>query len=357
MSVLKVGLGERSYPIIIETGFLENVGTDLENRQIAKRYAIIADDRVAELYSDKLMTSLSSANLQFELLTFPHGEENKNLTTFEILSRKMAELHFDRKDGIIALGGGVTGDLAGFVAATYMRGISFVQIPTTLLAQVDSSVGGKTGVDIPEGKNLVGSFYQPKAVYIDPKVLNTLDKEELLGGLAEVIKYGVIRDAEFFNYLREKRENILELNTDELEKTIYNCCRIKADVVSEDEREGDVRRILNYGHTIGHAVEAASDFGIIHGLAVSMGMVAAAKLAEAKGLLSTEDMAKVVSILEEYKMPTTIPAALDRQEIKNYLLTDKKTVAGKVHYVLPTKIGDTVITSEIDDTMVDQVLV
>lgn len=356
MTELIVGLGERSYPILIEKGCLARVGKDLQNKSIGNRYCVIADDRVAELYGDILLQGLTDAGLKAELLTFPHGESNKNLSTVATLVSSLAKLGFDRKDAIIAFGGGVSGDVAGFVAASYMRGIPFVQIPTTLLAQVDSSVGGKTGVDIPEGKNLVGAFYQPKAVYIDINVLKSLPSEELLGGLAEVIKYGVIRDKTFFDYLKVNRQAILDLDEQYIEKMIYICCKIKAEVVSEDEREGGVRRILNYGHTIGHAVEGASDYSIIHGLAVSIGMVAAAKIAVSNGLLTEDESLQIVAILKDYKMPVEVPPALDRERIKRYLLTDKKTVGGVVFFVLPTAIGSTVVTDRVTSEQIDEVL-
>ncbi len=356
MQELLVGLGDRSYPIIIEDGYLQRVGQDLQTRKIAKRYGVVADDLVAGLYGDAVMANLKAAGIHAELLTFPHGESNKTLQTIGDLAGKLARLGFDRKDALIGLGGGVTGDLTGFLASSYMRGIPFVQIPTTLLAQVDSSVGGKTGVDIPEGKNLVGAFYQPKAVYIDISVLSTLPREELLGGLAEVIKYGVIRDADFFRFLRENRQGILDLDPELIKKTVHICCKIKSDVVSEDEREGGVRRILNYGHTIGHAVEGASDYTLIHGLAVSIGMVAAARLAVLNGLLAKDDCSKIIDILKLYQMPVEVPRNLDRARIKRYLLTDKKTVGGHVFYVLPSDIGKTVITDKVTEAQVDEVL-
>jgi 3-dehydroquinate synthase len=234
MPVLQVGLGDRSYPIIIQRGYLDKIGEDLLGKKIAKRYGVVADDLVAELYGQRFMDILASSGIDAELLTFPHGEASKTLSTIGDLAGKLARLGFDRKDGLIGFGGGVTGDLTGFLASSYMRGIPFVQVPTSLLAQVDSSVGGKTGVDIPEGKNLVGAFYQPKAVYIDTSLLATLPPEELLGGLAEVIKHGVIRDGAFFDFLRDNREGILSLEPDLIEKTVYICCKIKSDVVSED---------------------------------------------------------------------------------------------------------------------------
>ena len=353
---LQVGLGERSYPIIIQAGYLDKIGDDLAGKMIGRKYAIIADDRVAELYGEQLMQSLKTSGLDVKLFTFLHGESSKTLTTIGALASKLASSGFDRNDAIIALGGGVTGDLAGFLASSYMRGIPFVQIPTTLLAQVDSSVGGKTGVDIPEGKNLVGAFYQPRAVYIDIDVLKTLPEKELLGGLGEVIKYGVIRDSNFFDFLATERCAILGLDKTVIEKLVHICCKIKAEVVSEDEREGGVRRILNFGHTIGHAVEAASNFSLIHGFAVSIGMVAASKLAVLAGLLDEKECAEIIKILKQYKMPIEIPKELDRQVIKKYLLTDKKAIGGRVIYVLPTRIGSTYISDSIEEELVDKVL-
>ncbi len=356
MSVLQIELGDRSYPIVIQSGYLKEIGKDLQDRKVGNRYCVIADDHVAGLHGGDFMESLNAAGIAAELLTFPRGESSKTLQTIGDLAGRLTRLGFDRKDALIGLGGGVTGDLTGFLASTYMRGIPFVQVPTTLLAQVDSSVGGKTGVDIPEGKNLIGTFYQPKIVYIDIMLLKTLPYEELLGGLAEVIKYGVIRDAGFFRFLCNNREGILQLDEDLIIKTVDTCCRIKAEVVSEDEREGGVRRILNFGHTIGHAVEGASDYSLIHGLAVAIGMAAAAKLAVLAGRLSPEHAKTIIDTLIAFEMPVDIPKHLDRNRIKKYLLADKKTVGGKVHYVLPTEIGNTCIVTDLDELLVAQVL-
>lgn len=353
---LIVGLQDRAYPLHIEYGCLANIGKHLLQLRIANRYCIIADETVADLYGDIVVESLQNNNLKSELFTFPAGEASKNLSLFAELCSRLAQKGFDRKDGIIALGGGVTGDLAGFIAASYLRGIAFVQIPTTLLAQVDSSVGGKTGVDIPEGKNLVGAFYQPKAVYIDTSVLDTLPRDEFIGGMAEVIKYGVIRDAEFFKYLCENRDAAIDCDKNIIEKIIYTCCKIKAEVVAKDEKEADLRRILNYGHTIGHAVEAVSKFSIIHGKAVAIGMVAAARIAVRKQLLAKDHCESIYQILEAYDLPTEIPKEFDRNLIKKYLCTDKKIVAGKISYVLPNKIGDVVITSDVDDSIIEEVI-
>ena len=355
-TLVTVGLDERSYPIRICSGLLTDIGADLVQRQIATRYGVISDDYVASLYGAPLMQSLSSAGIQAELITFPRGEAHKNLQTMANLASELARRGFDRGDGLIALGGGVTGDVTGFLASMYMRGIPFVQIPTTLLAQVDSSVGGKTGVDIPEGKNLVGAFYQPRAVYIDTDVLQTLPVEELRGGLAEVIKYGVIQDRNFFDFLQDNRKEIFALDQEIITRLIARCCEIKAWVVEQDEREGGLRRILNFGHTIGHAVEAASDFTIIHGLAVGIGMCAVADLAVKTGCLDQSKAHEIRRLIERFGLPVSIPAELDRAAIKNYLLSDKKTVGGRVFYVLPEDIGKVMITDQVRSEDVDSVL-
>ena len=356
MREIHVGLGNRAYPIMIRSGLLVDIGKDLAGRKIANRFVVIADQQVAELYSVQVMASLTNAGLKATLISFPRGEASKNLNTIADLASKLARLGLDRKDGLIALGGGVTGDITGFLAAIYMRGIPFIQIPTTLLAQVDSSVGGKTGVDIPEGKNLIGCFYQPKAVYIDTNVLQTLPKQELLNGLAEVIKYGVIYDQDFFRFIEEKKEAILQLDLEIMGQVIERCCAIKAEVVAADEKEADLRRILNFGHTIGHAVEAASNFAIAHGKAVAMGMVAAAKLAVQKNMFTADEAQRLSKLISSYSLPIEIPANLNRDEIKSYLKTDKKAVGGRPFFVLPAGIGKVVITDEVDGRVIDKVL-
>ena len=353
---LDVGLGDRSYPIFIEDGIMENIGVDLAGRNIASRYAVIADDHVAKLYGSTLMASLGQAGIKAELLTFPRGEASKNLQVFGQLCSRLAQIGIDRKSGLIALGGGVTGDLTGFLAASYLRGIPFVQVPTTLLSQVDSSVGGKTGVDIPEGKNLVGAFYQPKAVYIDTAVLTSLPAAEFLGGIAEVIKYGVIRDVDFYCFLERNLDAILALDPPVSQEMIHTCCKIKAEVVAEDERESDLRRILNFGHTIGHAVEAASDFSLIHGHAVAVGMVAALRLAVSSGLCKRKEAGRVATLIHAFGLPTEIPEDMDRESIKKYIKTDKKSIGGSVFYVLPTTIGKVIISNEISEEQLDAVL-
>ncbi len=356
MLELQVGLAERSYPIYINSGGLAGIGADLKQKKIAQRYAVIADNRVVELYGKVLENSFETVGLEAVLFTFPAGEQHKTLQTIEKLASQLVLAGFDRTDAVVGFGGGVSGDLAGFLAASYMRGVPFVQIPTTLLAQVDSSVGGKTGVDLPQGKNLLGAFYQPKAVYIDIAVLKTLSKQQFLGGLAEVIKYGVIRDSDFFSFLKDSRKKIFALDKDTLIRMISRCCEIKAEVVAADEREGGLRRILNFGHTVGHAVEAASDYSLIHGLAVSIGMAAAARLSFLSGFLSLQEKDKIVALLSEFGLPLNIPVELDRKQIRQYLLADKKSIGGKICYVLPTSIGSTLITDNISSEHLDEVL-
>ena len=356
MRELTVGLGERSYPIFIQQGLLDKIGTRLHQSPFAKRYGIIADDHVAGLFGAELLDSLHRHDIKAELLTFARGEASKNLATIEQLASSLARMGFDRKDGLLALGGGVTGDITGFLAACYMRSIPFAQIPTTLLAQVDSSVGGKTGVDIPEGKNLVGAFYQPKAVFIDSQVLRHLPESELLNGLAEVIKYGVIYDRDFFKFLEMSRKDILGLNLQILEDVIARCCKIKAAVVEADERESDLRRILNFGHTIGHAVEAVSGYSMAHGAAVATGMVAAAEIAVLKGILDQREKDRLQDLIHAFGLPVNIPPEYDRTRIREYLLADKKTVGGRVYFILPSSIGRVIITDEVEDGILAQVL-
>ncbi len=353
---ITVGLGERSYAISIGKGVVERLGDALREAEIARRYAVISDDRVAALYGQRVLDILGRTGIVAELLTFPHGEASKHLATVGALASRLAERGFDRGDGLIALGGGVTGDITGFLASIYMRGIPFVQVPTSLLAQVDSSVGGKTGVDLPEGKNLIGTFYQPRAVFIDTDVLHTLPHDEFLGGMAEVIKYGASIDAEFFAWLDENRAAILALDPAAIVPMIRRCCEMKAAVVEQDEREGGLRRILNFGHTIGHAVEAASGYQLIHGFAVAIGMRAVAELAVRSGIAEPAVAETIARLLEAYNLPVAIPPGQDRATLRRYLNTDKKTRGGRVFFVLPERIGKVRITDRVEEADIDAVL-
>jgi len=356
MSILHVGLGERSYPITIDSGCLQTIAADLAAKFPASRYGIITDDNVAALYGHDLKHMIEQAGLSCELFVFEHGEANKHLGTVGSLISQAAQQEFDRKSMFIALGGGVAGDVAGFVAATYMRGVPFIQVPTSLLAQVDSSVGGKTGVDIPEGKNLVGAFYQPRAVYIDPHVLKTLPEKEYVNGMAEVIKHGIIRDQAYFRMLGHDFDRITALDPEIVRDMVLESCRIKAEIVSEDEKETDIRRILNFGHTIGHAVEAASEFGVAHGFAVAVGMVAITRIAVRKGVAAPQVLTDITDMLKRYGLSTEVPSDLDRTLIKSYLLTDKKRVGKKTAFILPKNIGDVFITEDISEEEIDAVL-
>lgn len=356
MRNLQVGLDDRSYPIMIQSGCLDKVAEDLARQYKASRYCIVSDDTVAALYGNDLLARIQNHGLTCDLLSFPHGEASKNLDTVTRLVSSTAQLGLDRKSMFIALGGGVTGDITGFLASTYMRGIPFIQIPTTLLAQVDSSVGGKTGVDIPEGKNLVGTFYQPKAVYIDTDVLKTLPEEQFLSGMAEVIKHGFIQDNDFITFLETNQQKLMTLENDAVVEIIYASCRIKAEVVSEDEKESNSRRILNFGHTIGHAVEATSKFSLSHGFAVAIGMVAISRIGVMKSLISSATANRYIELLKQYGLPTEIPENLDRKVIKSYLNTDKKSVGGKISYVLPKEGGGVIISDDVSEHDIDAVL-
>jgi 3-dehydroquinate synthase len=339
MAELQIHLPASDYPIEITHGCLRRCAEKIATLCPAKKYAVITDSTVAHLYAAPLLAGLDQAGLTANLFPIQPGETRKNLATIGELAERLALAGFDRHDALIALGGGVGGDICGFLASIYMRGIPFIQVPTTLLAQVDSSVGGKTGVDIDAGKNLLGTFYQPKAVFIDPETLRSLPQQEMRSGLAEVLKYGLIRDKTFFDFLAAKREDIFALDATTLTDTIAACCRIKAEVVMADEREGDLRRILNFGHTLGHAVEAASRYSLSHGFAVGIGMMAAARLSARRGLLTPAARDNIGAVLTAYGLPVDIPPELDRERIRFFLKTDKKAVDGRLVFVLLHGIG------------------
>jgi len=349
MAELQVRLASGGYPIEIAHDCLGDCGAKIAVFCPAKKYAIITDSTVAKLYASPLLAGLDKAGLTAHLFLIQPGETRKNLVTIGELAERLALAGFDRHDALIALGGGVVGDICGFLASIYMRGIPFIQVPTTLLAQVDSSVGGKTGVDIDAGKNLIGTFYQPKAVFIDPATLRSLPREEIQSGLAEVLKYGLIRDRVFFDFLAAKKDEIFGLDAATLTDTIATCCRIKAEVVMADEREGDLRRILNFGHTLGHAVEAASRYSLSHGFAVSIGMMAAARLSQARGLLTTADCEKIYNVLGAYGLPTEIPQEFAREQVQFFLKTDKKAVAGRLVFVLLRDIGQPAMYNDVTE--------
>lgn len=321
------------YDIYIENGILDRCGEYVRKVSNAQRVTVITDSNVAPHYQWRVLNSLTKEGFQATTHVFPAGEESKNLSSIADMYNTLANFGMTRKDIVVALGGGVTGDMAGFAAASYLRGIDFVQIPTSLLAQVDSSVGGKTGVDIPQGKNLVGAFHQPRAVLIDPQTLNTLPDLYVRDGMAEVIKYGCIKDKEFFERL--EKEDALE----HIEDVIETCVSIKRDVVSRDEREAGERMLLNFGHTLGHSIEKLYNFkGISHGMAVAIGMVLIARAGEKAGITKQGTANRISSVCERYGLPTSDDASFE--DMANAAKSDKKTSGNDISLVLLNEIGD-----------------
>ncbi len=337
---LLVGLHERSYPIRIGEGILKEIGAELLAISFPKRVAVITNPLVGRLYSDIVLDALKAAGFSPLRIDIPDGEEFKTLDTVSTVYDALMAAGFDRGCGLLALGGGVVGDLAGFVAATFLRGIPFVQIPTTLLAQVDSSVGGKTGVNHPLGKNLIGAFYQPRLVLIDVKILSTLSSRDYRAGFAEVVKYGVIRDQSFFIELQKNAEKLCNHDPSALVMAIMRSCQIKADIVERDEREDGLRAILNYGHTFGHAIENLSGYGEYrHGEAVAIGMVVAAQISETLGLCTHQDVEAVRQLLLAFDLPVVAPQ-YSADKLLETIGRDKKVHTGLLRMILNRGIGD-----------------
>ena len=343
MRTLKVNLEDRSYPIYI--GSDVSLDNELYSKHISsKKIALITNEQIADLYLSEISQTLNAFDLK--TLVLPEGETEKNLETVGKAVEFLSDNGIDRDSSIIAFGGGVIGDITGFVASSYMRGIKFLQVPTTLLAQVDSSVGGKTGVNINTGKNLIGSFYQPSAVIADTRYLNSLEPNRLSEGLAEVIKYGLIRDEDFFKWLSKNTNRILALEPEIMTHLIERCCQIKAEIVSEDEREGSIRAILNYGHTFGHAIESLTDYSVYtHGEAVSIGMVMAASMAERMGMLSQDDKTDITRLLESVNLPTKKPD-LNNNDFLESMKRDKKVQDGEIRLILLESIGRAIISND-----------
>lgn len=345
MSVLTVNLGENSYDILIGGGTLPSLGRHCLERGLSGRVAVISNPAVAELYAEQVRASLVESGNQVTLILIPEGEEHKNAATLNLVYDQLIQAGLDRNSYIVALGGGVVGDLAGFAAATFLRGIPFVQVPTTLLAQVDSSVGGKTAIDHPRGKNLIGAFYQPRLVLIDVETLTTLPQREFRAGLAEVIKYGVAMDLAFYELLERDSGRILEMDADCLERIVLRCCELKARVVEQDEKESGLRAILNYGHTLGHAIETLAGYGtLVHGEAVAIGMVLAARISLAGGYCSEGDVSRIVALLGRFGLPC-IPPRIDQGRLAETLLTDKKSRSGIIRFICNRGIGDCVVVN------------
>lgn len=354
METVKVNLGERSYPILIGEGILSELGPQLKQQPLSRTLAVITSPNIQELYGDIVEKSLVDSGFTPHLLSVPPGEETKSLEWAAKLYTSFLEKKLERKSAIIALGGGVIGDLAGFIAATVLRGVPFIQVPTTLLAQVDSSVGGKVGINHPLGKNLIGAFYQPMLVVTDIGTLRTLPRNEFRAGLAEVVKYGVIADAEFFRYLQENTTEILNQEEKPLLQLIRRSCEIKAQVVSADEREGGIRAILNYGHTIGHAIETLSGYGHYkHGEAVAFGMVYAAFISREMGYADTIDSQR--ELLTRLGLLLN-PPELNPEKAIQALFHDKKVIDSRLRFVLTEKIGNATISDDVALDIVDKVL-
>ena len=351
-----VALGNRSYGIVIGSGLADDITSFVRAAGYSAHGMIVTDTNIAPLYAAQTAELLARAGIRAEVVSVPAGESAKSLTQANELFTRAIEMGLDRKSPIIALGGGVVGDLAGFVAATYMRGVPFIQLPTSLLAQVDSSVGGKVAVNHPLGKNLIGAFHQPDAVFMDLDVLKTLPAREIATGLGEIIKYGIICDADFFAWLEEHRADVLALEPAAAMHMIARSCAIKADVVRQDEREGGLRRILNFGHTIAHAVEKETGYARYrHGEAVAIGMVGAADISVAMGLLSAADRRRIERLIRTMGLPYTVKGVTPDAMYED-LFHDKKTVGGRIHWVLAEGIGKVSVHSDVPEDVVRETL-
>jgi 3-dehydroquinate synthase len=339
MKVLNINTQQNNYNIYIEKGILKNIGQLVRKIYNNRKILIITDSNVNSLYGVQIRASLAAVGFDASMVVLEPGENSKSFNVLLDVYNEMICSEISRSSLIIGLGGGVVGDLSGFAASTFLRGVPFIQIPTTLLAQVDSSIGGKVAVNLPSGKNLVGSFYHPVAVYIDPEVLGTLDKRFFSDGMAEVIKYGAIKNPKLFNQLSAGREYVLE----NIEDIIYNCCSIKKEVVERDERDFGERMLLNFGHTIGHAIEKYFDYSTYtHGEAVAMGMHSITEMSEKIGITQQGTASSIKNILMKYNLPWELPE-IDSQKILRTILIDKKNLGGTLNLILLKSIGESTI--------------
>jgi 3-dehydroquinate synthase len=354
MKKLLVALGNRSYPIYIGSGLLNQ--SELYARHIkARQVVVVTNATIAPLYLDTVLKNLQAYRVETVIL--PDGEQFKTLEHVTHIFDKLLDSKFSRNATLIALGGGVIGDMGGFAAACYQRGIAFLQIPTTLLAQVDSSVGGKTGVNHPLGKNMIGAFYQPQCVIADADVLDTLDDRQLSAGLAEVIKYGLIRDAEFFEWLENNISALLARDKQALAYAIERSCLNKAEIVVEDETETGVRATLNLGHTFGHAIETGTGYGTyLHGEAIAIGICQAADLSRRKGWLNDADVERIIALFKKCNLPTYPPEKIDSDRFLELMAVDKKNVDGQIKLILLTKIGVATLPRDVDQELLEQTL-
>ena len=352
---IRVSLKEKSYDILIGNDFLNSTGKHLKNLSLGKKILIVTQNKIPRSFLNSVKKSLESEGFKVFTLVLHSGEQYKNLDSLLKIIKAGIENKFERKDTIIALGGGVVSDLTGFSASIYYRGINFICIPTTLLSMVDAAIGGKTSINIPEGKNLLGTFYQPKRILIDSSTLKTLPKSEFLNGMAEVIKYALLEktaktkfsSSSFFNYLSKNRKKIITNDTEALLKIISYSAYVKAQIVSKDEKESNLRAILNLGHTFAHGIEQAYNYKTYtHGFAVSIGMCLAGRLSAKQGLLSKSDTESIIKLISDYGLPTHVKAPLKLDKILKSMLLDKKVEDGKLRFILPDSyIGKVVITS------------
>ncbi|MCX7714722.1 MAG: 3-dehydroquinate synthase [Clostridia bacterium] len=350
MDKLSLDFGENSYDILFERDF-DGLVCALKNIAAAKKLLIVTDENVNTIYGSHVRELLQCAGYDVCVHSFPAGEENKNMQTILDICSSCISHRMDRKSMIIALGGGVVGDMAGFAAAIYMRGIPFVQVPTTLLSQSDSSVGGKTGIDFADNKNILGAFHQPRLVYINVSVLKTLSEREFISGMGEVVKHGVIYDKHFFEYLKFNADKVKELEPDTLIHMVKCNCTIKADVVVKDEKENGLRAILNFGHTIGHALESAFHFKMTHGACVGLGMCAEGFIAKNRGMISQNELDEIKEVLGTYKIPTS--SLLPKyDDIFSFMENDKKKADGRLKFILPTAVGSVM---QVDDVTRDEI--
>lgn len=355
MNRLNVDLGDRSYPIFIEQGCLES---DEWFKYLSSQVLVVTNETIKPLYGDRLYEKLDKLGLsRLAMIALPDGEAYKDLNTLNLVFDALLEHRFNRTATLIALGGGVIGDMTGFAAACYQRGVNFIQVPTTLLAQVDSSVGGKTGVNHSLGKNMIGAFYQPQCVMIDLQVIDTLPERELSAGLAEVIKYGLIYDSDFFAWLETNIDSLMQKDYEALQYAIQQSCRIKAEVVAKDEREGGLRAILNLGHTFGHAIEAHQGYGSwLHGEAVGAGMLMAVDLSERLGWIDAEVVARTRLLLERAKLPIQSPENMSPADFMKYMAVDKKVLDKALRLVLLRSLGEAVVTEDFVQEKLTQTL-
>lgn len=359
MNRIKINLDKRSvksHEIYIGKDIVDRIGLVIAKKNWAGRLFIVTDSNVAEIHGQGFRKALEESGLKVEQLVIPAGEKSKTISTVMNLSGKLMERGADRHSGIIAFGGGVVGDTAGFLASIFMRGIPYVQVPTTLIAQVDSSIGGKTGIDLPCGKNLLGTFAQPKAIFINIGFLNTLPVEELNNGLAEIIKYGIIDDPFILGELEKQAEALRRGDEGLLERIVAKCCGIKKAIVEIDETDKGIRRILNFGHTIGHAVEAESGFTIPHGRAVVLGMLGAAKISERMGHLPEKDILRIEHLAARLELPCRIPEDIDADKILARLQSDKKKEGDSVRFVLLKKLGMPFMNGSVPDNILRDVI-